>query len=170
MFYFRSRHGLACRWPPRQACLGSRFWCRGSPYAPPDQPKIASSSRSVAPFSAARVAAALRMPRADFPTTPAGFGRPHEFGSRSALSPGRAPPGDDEGEVAGRPCVGNSGSSTRIPVFSLSIEIGMTHQLPIDQNRALLQVLAVEDRDVADPQAGVGQGPASWRRSPWMAA
>ena len=26
MFYFRSRHGLACRWPPPQACRGWRFW------------------------------------------------------------------------------------------------------------------------------------------------
>jgi hypothetical protein len=40
---------------------------------PPCQPKIASSSCTVAPLSAARVAPALRTPWADFPVTPAAF-------------------------------------------------------------------------------------------------
>ena len=104
MFYFRSRHGLTCRWPPPQACPGSRFWCTGSPSAPLTSQRLPPASRSVAPFSAARVAAALRMPWADFPTTPAASAAATNSVPSAPLVQGAAP-GNDEGQIPGGPGV-----------------------------------------------------------------
>jgi hypothetical protein len=60
MFYFQSCHGLACRWPPPQACYGSRFGVeRRLPPSGPAEDRL-RFALSVAPFSAALVARALR--------------------------------------------------------------------------------------------------------------
>ena len=121
MFYFRSRHGLTCRWPPPQACPGSRFWCRGSPFALRTSRKLppvrARSPRSRPPWSPRPCACRgliSRLPRRLSP--------PPRIRSPGALGPGRAAPGDDEGEVAVGPASSvasscrSSGSSTRMPV------------------------------------------------------
>jgi hypothetical protein len=129
MFYFRSRHGLACQWPPRQACRGLRFWYTGWPFVPRTSqkwpPSHARSPRSRRPASRMLCAChglisrpltpLLPPPRIRFPARPCSNEVPRRVTTkvRSLVGPAS--------RVASS--AGNSGSSIRIPVFSLSIEM-----------------------------------------------
>jgi hypothetical protein len=129
MFYFRSRHGLTCRWPPRQACCGWRFWCRASPSAHQTSrrspPAPARSLRSPQPASQRPCAfrgLICRPPRQlaaaatnSVPSAPLVHGVP-----RRVTMKARSPVGPASSVACN---CGSSGSSTRMPVFSLSIEI-----------------------------------------------
>ncbi len=84
MFYFRSQHGLTCRRPPRQACLGSRFWCRVWPFVPPTS-RIWPPTRATSPRFLPLGRRGLGHAVSRFPDQARGAGRRHEFGPKAPL-------------------------------------------------------------------------------------